>query len=252
MRLDEIFKPFCVLVGYRKREGRTYWQSSLGPGDVYLEAASVTDNKVGPFAPLSKRIAKPLGEALISSSEIRIGGVVPRQLIYVSFNILHTNLMWWTPPGPQLLLYDRGLNIPSGEFDMPWMVWYLKGRNLYIYAALEQPGLLTELYKAPFHNTNKEGLVCMGTGYEALSRRFVSFENSIHVVERAFYDTVFTHAQDSRIIHGNLNEFHRLQIEEARPMDSTLLVRRKETIQSILKLDTDVQQEEPGLPQETE
>lgn len=249
MYLNEVFNPMAIIVAYRKKGD----VSSSREEDVYIECASIKNNKVGAFTPLSRKVAKDLGDALVGTSNISVGGLVPENVLYVSFNVTDVELMWYSEPQRMTLFYAPDLQIPNGEFPLPWLVWYVCGRQLFIHASKEKPGLKTALYKAPFHNTSYNGLVCMGSANHALAKKFQSFNKTIETVESAFYESIFTHTQDNKITIGNINQIHKRLIESKGEFDYSVLVKReKQTISSLLKIRKDEIEDDDDTSEESE
>ncbi|MGH7468714.1 MAG: PRTRC system protein B [Longimicrobiales bacterium] len=104
-----------------------------------------------------QELAKGLGEGLQPE-------VLPPNVLCRTPHVV----AWWTPActRPLFFRHDSELGKVSGKhFPVPALVWRASGRELHIRAlqACERPGARTPLYKAPFWNTNKEGLVCQGS-----------------------------------------------------------------------------------------
>lgn len=254
MKLNSTYNPFCMLVVYRETVS-SYQASNPSDDQTYIEMAEIKEGLIGAFAPLSRRVSQSLGESLVISSQERLGGIIPKRLLYVSFNILDTELIWYSEPMQRRLFYSKNLQIPSGKFNMPWMVWHLKDKNLYIYATMDRPAMDTKLYKAPFHNTSSDGSVCMGTAYNVLAEHFTSFTNSMESVEDAFCNTIFNSHRDDNIMTGNINTFHKNMIEGALPFDYSILKDTDKTISNIIKPNSNGQTVSPGgelLPEEAE
>lgn len=238
--MRDVFTPKAVLVVY---EGDT--ASYESQGKIYIEAASVKEGVTGSFTPLSDRMVNSFGKTMLESSVQKMSGIVPDNLFYVSFDNLLPDMIWFTKPKIQMLYYDPALNILSGEFPLPWLVWRIFNGSLYIYASKRVPTLDTMLYKGPFHNTGTKGQVCMGTGYRVLSKEFVSFTNTMAVVEKAFYDTKFNAVQDTHRVKGNLNTLHQRLVEGKR-FDYNILISTKQTIRKMVTPKTDKHAKQKG------
>ena len=77
-------------------------------------------------------------------------------------------ICWWTPAKTRVMYFRKESEmgrLDAKNFPIPALVWRLSGRELHM-RALDRdgrPDARTELYIAPFWNTNDVGLVCQGS-----------------------------------------------------------------------------------------
>jgi len=106
-------------------------------------------------------------------------------------------VVWWTPACTRPLFFrkESELGKVSGKhFPLPALVWRAAGREIHIRALKEskRPGAKTPLFKAPFWNTNSEGLVCQGT----MKKPEVLNTSSLAEWEDGYFAAEFTHVFD--------------------------------------------------------
>lgn len=108
-------------------------------------------------------------------------------------------IAWWTRPHVRPLWYrhDSELGHLSGKhFPVPALLWKLIGQTLYVRALCEdaRPGPQTQLFVAPFWNTNEDSLVCQGT----MKRPETSGVDSLQEWVDGYFGAEFTHAYGNR------------------------------------------------------
>ncbi|MEP7375698.1 MAG: PRTRC system protein B [Chitinophagaceae bacterium] len=179
--------------------------------DVRVEAYD-TDEKGWPINahPLTLNETKDMAKSLTSTTEVNTGfleykGVLPANLLYVN---AHDNgyAVWYTPAKKVNLLFKKELTIPSGEGNVPPLIWKATNSQLYIYAITTQgrPTAETHLHHAPFFNTYPDGRVCMGNVDMAIEDdcNLVDF---MSMWEGYFWKSYFTHSiAGATLVKGNI------------------------------------------------
>lgn len=136
--------------------------------DYYIESYDM-DDKGCPINghPLSVRESNLLANALQSGEKKGLGFLTPKGLMPSS--ILHLNsgtdgyAVWHTPPQSVKLLFTENLRIPSGNANIPALVWKAGKANLQVFSIVDTVlQESTPLYFAPFFNLYQDGRVCMG------------------------------------------------------------------------------------------
>lgn len=107
-------------------------------------------------------------------------------------------IAWWTPAQRRPLFFreksDLG-GISGKHFPLPALVWRVVGGELYVRALREsvRPAADTPLYRAPFWNTNRQGLVCQGS----MSRPERITAETVDAWVDGFFAAQFTHVMDA-------------------------------------------------------
>jgi hypothetical protein len=121
-------------------------------------------------------------------------GALTRQLVYVDMNLFAPCFMWLTPAMTRKLYFSMQ-GIETGTYPLPPLLWILKGTNLTLYAYKEWLGDKTELFAAPYPNTNNS--VCLGYKGSQFIRMAaestINPQDLIDAAEHAFFETAFSH-----------------------------------------------------------
>jgi PRTRC genetic system protein B len=115
--------------------------------------------------------------------------------------LFHQNLqangyaVWYTPPQEVSLFFIDKLDIPSGRFKIPAMVWKANAERLAVYTVKgkSKPTVQTPLCHAPYLNVYHSGQVCMGTVHIAISKS-ECLEDFISRWEQYFFNSYFSHS----------------------------------------------------------
>lgn len=166
--------------------------------------APIIDGKPGAMIPMSNKAASEIGMLLSNATSRLVGGEVPPNMLFCTFNGFRSNIIWHTPEQKRRLIFDKQLNTGEICSFIPRLLWNYYEDHVYIYAIKEKPTMDTLLYKAPFCNINNKGLVCMGAGTKIIDAKHGRFKVLIESIENAFFNTYFTHLSDTGIIKGNL------------------------------------------------
>lgn len=223
MKLTDVYNPKVMLVVYSNYTGKSHRSGS--DNDVYIESAPIIKGKPAAMVPLSSRVAAELSLMLSSAASKSVGGFVPSNLIYTSFNGYTASLIWYTKPQKRKLLYDEHFKMGSVTITTPTLVWYYSNNELYLFAVKDdEPGQQTELYNAPFCNISTAGLVCLGSGTKVVKNRYNKFTELMESVEAAFWGTYFTSENHDRILEkGNLMSLHKELSKSKAPFPEEVL-----------------------------
>ncbi|QQL50002.1 PRTRC system protein B [Mucilaginibacter ginkgonis] len=172
--------------------------------EVYVESYDIGKNgKPINAHPLSLKEIGSLADVLQSGDDFKHGYLKSRNLLPA--NVLYLDqqrngfAVWYTPPQDANLLFIDALNVPSGKFKLPALVWKAHSEKLSVYAlkGKNKPNEKSKLYHAPFLNTYANGLVCMGTVNIAISKS-ECLENFMRLWQEYFFNSYFSHS-----INGN-------------------------------------------------
>lgn len=234
MKLTDELKPRMLLVLYSKNQNSIYGRQQISPEDVYFEFAPIVDGKAGAAVPLSDEVSAHLGIMLSTAVKVEVGGFISPNLMYCSFNGLRPSMMWYSEPHKRRLLYDKSLGMTELTINLPYLLWFFNNKQVNVFATKERPTLKTKLYKAPFVNINREGVVCMGSGTQVIDRGAVTFTDLIKLVEKAFYGTYFTHQTDTNVVKGNLISIQKKLNGINKPFPLDILVPSPQTIKKLV------------------
>lgn len=179
--------------------------------DVYLESHAV-DEAVGILEgkPLKQETIQGIVDVFFDERQnsSSVTGLIPENLL--AFSKLpggHYNMVWYRPAEKRHLYFSAELNIKSGQAWVPPMVYEVNRNDLAVYALKGdgRPKEGAKLLRAPFHNVNINGDVCLGSA-KVKPPAQKTYVNLMEYWETLFWRSEFTHLNggDSPV-KGNLN-----------------------------------------------
>jgi PRTRC genetic system protein B len=196
------FQPFKALLIYRhdKAEQVNQFQNSEKQTHIYVESYDIGRNGQPINAhPLSVREMSGLSEMLQTAQELKGGylksrGLLPANILYVNQQS-NGYAVWYTPQQEVKLFFVDSLEILSGKFKIPAMVWKANAERLAVYTVKgkSKPTAQTPLYHAPYLNVYHSGQVCMGTVHIAISKS-ECLEVFMRLWEQYFFNSYFSHS----------------------------------------------------------
>jgi PRTRC genetic system protein B len=112
----------------------------------------------------------------------------------------HESIAWWTPPAirPMFYVKDKSVELDrlSGKrFPQPALLFRATRGSLAVraLASNERPSLNSPLYRAPYWNVYDTGNICLGSTKVPREANVQSLPRWEH----AFFESEFTHANDS-------------------------------------------------------
>ena len=199
-----------------------------GNGEYYLETRRIL--KSGKFAegtPLKKETLSKIMKTIDTKevNRVKCSGFLPENLLLFKEESFNLELIWYIKPSKHQLSFRKSLGIDDGVMELPTLVFKMKGNSLNVYAVkLSKPNLKTKLYRAPFHNVNNSGVVCMGS---SKVRESNELSEIMKAYEDGFFMSKFTELHGSSPIKGNLNTFLQKQIKGNLPFDNNVLTPSK-------------------------
>lgn len=200
------FEPFKALLIYRydKEEQINQFQRDEKRTEIYVESYDIGRNgKPINAHPLSEKEMLVLNGLLQTTQEMKSGylkskGLLPPNVLYVNQQT-GGYAVWYTPPQEVNLFFVDGLNIPSGKFHVPAMLWKANADHLAVYAikGKGKPMESTKLCHAPYLNIYASGQVCMGTVQINIGKS-TCLEEFMKTWEQYFFNSNFSHS-----INGN-------------------------------------------------
>jgi PRTRC genetic system protein B len=206
-QFNQQYTPFkaLLLYGYDKPQENNYGQNDKET-NIYVESYDIGKNgKPINAHPLTLKEMTALSQILQTAqgkqdSYLKSRGLLPANILYVNQQA-NGFAVWHTPPQEIDLFFVSSLNIPSGKYFVPGMVWKANAEHLQVYAlkGKTKPQLTTKLYRAPFLNLYANGQVCMGTVNIEINQS-TCLEDFISKWQQYFFNSYFSHS-----ISGNSN-----------------------------------------------
>lgn len=157
--LLKTYQPEVAVVVYKSKTSDEY----------YLESHDVNENG-------TLREGKPLKEETIAGmvgvffderkNRIRVSGFLPDNvLMFDAMAGGQYQMMWYRPAEIRVMHFASQLKIKTGKYWVPPMLYVVNRGHLYVFALKKnaRPELKTALFRAPFHNVNDNGDVCLGS-----------------------------------------------------------------------------------------
>jgi hypothetical protein len=151
----------------------------------YIEIASIKDDILSEFSPLTKETLSKLLTISKSDSHISvIKGFIPSDLAYVDLNMVNKIIMFKIKSSVRDILFSDG----TVSLRIPALLMVIVNNDLRVYSYTRYKGEDTLLYKAPFSNTFAEEVVCFGNIK-------VKTDDDINIIidnfKRAYWGSVF-------------------------------------------------------------
>lgn len=142
-------------------------------------------------------------------------------------------VIWYTEPSSRKLYFSENLNIASGNYPMPYLLWKISGTKLNVWALKEKPiSKNTDLYLAPLLNINAKGDVCMGNVNFVTNK--TNYEAIISKVQEGFFNSYFTHTNHNELIKGNIIDLYKDILDKSTYNWNNILVKTNKKIKDIL------------------
>ena len=221
------FEPKIAIIGYEAING--YY----GRDECYFSRHTVRNGKLGVGSPLTMDMVRDMLKLVdVDQSEFSFKGRLPKQLLY--FRDKGTlQLVWSCDRTTERLLFKEQLDIPTGTYPIPKLVFSLSGESLSVFAITRKKPIHdgTELYHAPFMNVYASGKVCMGDAM--LQYRHLDFyEDIMAFTEKQFFLSVFTHTNHDHLLNGNYTELM-LQMQGIQNFEESLLLPNHQLLQHV-------------------
>jgi len=228
-----LYHPAAALVLFKPEENEQ---------GLYIEHYDMDDNgcPVNP-RPLNLREARGLAKALDVGKEAEKAFLRPKGLLPPC--VLHLNpcekgsVVWYTKPKARTLHFADRLGLPSGQLQLPALIWTADRNRLFLYAlkGKGKPSLNTPLCYAPFMNVYENGNVCMGSVSVKIAKT-AALEEFIAAWEGYFFDSYFSHfIGGNSPIQGNLVSLYKELMETGSPFPADVLLPNGKTLINLLR-----------------
>jgi PRTRC genetic system protein B len=165
---------------------------------VYMESHQI--NKRGEMLagkPLTRKCITELVESFSAEQAGVPHGKIPPNMLWCNTRKGGERYLWYNPPRKRMMFFAKSLNIKSGEYHLPGIIYDTGGEMLNLYAFRgEKPEADTRLYKAPFFNVTGKN-VCLGNA-DITSPDNPTFEEYLLYWEKKFWLTEFSHLGGSK------------------------------------------------------
>ena len=217
-------------------EALIFYQCS---GDVYVEHRSITNGRMGAGQPLDAdqlaRMVRCAEKYAKEQSPIsRIGGPIPKNLLYASTDTDMMKLVWWRAPEERKMFFSDEIGIPNGVMSVPGMVYSVKGTgtlSVWCFRGRKPRGVL---YRAPFFNVYQDGHVCLGNSKTEKPRENTFAEWQAYW-EKMFWQSEFASLIADNPVEGNLATITKQCIEQHTPFPVDVMKRARQTLDELLK-----------------
>lgn len=178
------YEPKLLIAGYA--DGNNWYLESHGIG---------RNGEVLAGKPLQEDTIKTIAESLYKQHQQGqpMTGIIPERLLYADTRTSDYRLIWWSAAQQRTLYFGDIINLPSSVAWVPPMVYVARKNELVVFALASdaRPTEETELYLAPFYNTNDAGGVCLGNA--ETNRKGNDYEDYMTYWETIFWNSIFTH-----------------------------------------------------------
>lgn len=190
------YKPEKAIFIYRNKANNTH----LKVHDIHIK-----DNR--PVLGAGHSMSEDAIQSLITELAdehfiIKRGGILPKNVLSVKPN---GDLIWWAKPMTRTLNVTDSIGLESGPAPFPTLLFALTNSSLVAYA-LKTPGAPNEksrLYTIPLWNLMHGGAMCMGN---ADYRTEGTYQEIIDKAENGFFNSKFSHGNDSACKSGNIKK----------------------------------------------
>jgi PRTRC genetic system protein B len=238
------FEPFKALLIYRydKAEEINQFQREEKQTEIYVESYDIGRNgKPINAHPLNEKEVSALSDLLQTTQEAKSGylksrALLPSTILYVNQQV-NGYAIWYTPPQEVNLFFVDGLQIPSGRFYVPAMLWKANAENLSVYGLTgkAKPNEKTKLCHAPYLNIYGSGQVCMGT-VQINIEKSTCLEEFTKTWEQYFFNSNFSHSiSGNNSTKSNTTELWRSLAGTGKPFPQEELIKTSFTLKSIIQ-----------------
>lgn len=207
--------------------------------DKYVEHRKITNGQMGAGQPLTVEQVSKLVHCVEKYAKkqkpmARIGGVIPKNLLYASTDLENMRLVWWRGPEERKVFFREDLGIPNGTMKVPGMVYMASNETLSVWCFKGRTprGVL---YRAPFFNVYSDGHVCLGNS-KTDKPKSNTYEEWLLYWEKMFWQSEFSHMISDNPIEGNLSTETKRCIVDGKPFDTDKLKKSNKKINDLLKV----------------
>ena len=208
-------------------------------GDVYVEHRSIVNGIYGAGQPLDAqqlaRLVRCAEKYAKEQSPIsRIGGAIPRNLLYASTDTDTMKLVWWRCPEERKMFFSDELGIPNGVMRVPGMVYSINGTGILSVWCFKGRTPRGVLYRAPFFNAYQDGRVCLGNSKTDMPKTN-TFDDWMAYWEKMFWQSEFASLIANNPVEGNLATITKQCIADGIPFPVDVMKKSNVKLGDLLK-----------------
>lgn len=201
--------------------------------EYYLEMHGIDNRgRLLAGAPLSEECITKLATGF-SAAQSRIPhGAIPANMLFCDLRPEFERYVWYNPPRRRMMYFTGNMNIPSGRYHVPGVVYDIRGARMDIYAYKGgKPSANAQLYLAPFFNVTGSA-VCLGNA-KLEPPASPCFEEFMLYWEKKFWMTEFSHLGGSQ--NPTRNNLVAVTLQSAHGFDYAELLPHKRKLSDLLK-----------------
>lgn len=200
---DFSFKPRFALVFY----------SENGWSKYYIEKHRISEEgKMLAPETVSEAFLNTIGKSIVKEQKLFVN--TSANTLFHMIKGGSTSFAWWIEPKKHELLFDSEMEIYSGMYPMPYLVFLKQGTTVRIYATKEKPTLKTPLFVAPIPNNDDS--FCFGS---ADWDEHVDAADTIKSIEKAVFSSMFTEKRDNIKTKNYTKFYNDLMDKDEFPLD---------------------------------
>jgi PRTRC genetic system protein B len=229
-----LYHPVKALLLYQRTDGQNQASNYVESYDMDKDGCPINGH------PLSIKEANALAKSLLIAEKKQRNFLNPTDILSPDVIFLKTGndgfAIWQTPPKRVKLLFTENLDIPSGEANIPALLWKAGKNSLSIFAVQDEKVKAdTPLHHAPFFNIYADGKVCMGNVAIKIPND-CSLEAFMNLWEDYFFNSYFSHLFGQHVpVKGNIVQLWRKLINSKMPFPPEKLIPNHIPINKLIK-----------------
>ena len=236
--MKDMYEPIKALIFYRGGRG------DYSMSDIYIEEHSIVtkgnDFSLGSSRPLSEDAFRKL-MSLALNSDLTAGEeedlFIHERLLAMNGEKWNRKLMWYAPARNHFVIFDHRINLSSGEYPFPALLFVSSRKDLEVYAmktGKKRPTKDTELFIAPIMNQVSDNKLCWGNVDISAENRYEPISKEIARWETALWKSSFSESGTGHVKKLSLVDIYKKSQKDKRFLVSNLVPVGK-TINEILK-----------------
>ena len=183
--LRSVLMPQAALIAYKG--------TGVRERSYYLEFRKIDEKGVmGAGLPVPCSFLNDIAENYVDSTGGTPHGVLPPEFLFCDTRRGSERYVWYVPPGLKQMYFSSSLEIESGLYHVPGLIFVAGSNSLKVFAVKDKkPTEKSVLHYGPFFNTT-QGSVCLGN-YSIKKPLNPTFAELQEYWENRFWKTEFTH-----------------------------------------------------------
>lgn len=192
----DTFMPSMAIIVYHARINSRY----------YLERRKIDSNgNMHNGVPLTYECLSDMVSTFSASEKDIIHGRIPDNMLMADCRIGKEKYVWFYPATKKMLYFSSKLQIENGSMWLPGLVFMVNNKTLSVFAyKTKKITPETPLFKPPFFNIGNNCNVCLGNAKVQKPDK-LTYETLIAHWEKKFFQSEFSHLNESNPVKGNLS-----------------------------------------------